>query len=84
MNLKGNENLELVANSAGSIVVATPGQIVKLMDQNLLTAAILEKRLTMLVVDEADLLLSFGYGKDLSALAPKVVKLCCPADVHSI
>lgn len=72
MNLKGDEELELVARSAGSLVTATPGQIVKLIDRNLLTDVVFRETTTALVVDEADLLLSFGYGKDLSAIACKV------------
>lgn len=73
LNLRGNEHLDSIVGSAGSIVVGTPGQMLKLIESKFLTAASLHKSLAMLVLDEADLLLSYGYGKDLNALASKVV-----------
>ena len=37
-----------------------------------LTPAMLAGRLQMLVLDEADLLLSYGYEEDLQLIAPQV------------
>lgn len=58
--------------TAGQVVVATPAKVAALMAEGLLSAAQLEGSLRVLVLDEADLLLSFGYEEDMRALAPQV------------
>lgn len=56
---------------AGALVVATPGRLATALREGWLTPAGLQG-LTMVVLDEADLLLSYGYEEDLQALAPMV------------
>jgi hypothetical protein len=56
---------------AGALVVATPGRLATALREGWLTPAGLQG-LTMVVLDEADLLLSYGYEEELQALAPMV------------
>lgn len=57
------------AVSAGALVVATPARIATAMREAWLQPSTLASTLQMLVLDEADLLLSYGYTEDLQALA---------------
>jgi len=52
------------------VVVATPARAA----QNLQTAALLVDKLAHLVIDEADLVLSYGYDEDLQSIAKAVPK----------
>ncbi len=64
---------DAAAPSAGAhMVVSTPGRIAGLLRGGQLSGALLGARLQMLVLDEADLLLSYGYEEDLQLLAPQV------------
>lgn len=48
------------------------GKIAAALREGLLSPTVLASRLVMLVLDEADLLLSYGYEEDLQLLAPQV------------
>jgi ATP-dependent RNA helicase DDX56/DBP9 len=63
-------------STAGQLVVTTPGRVATLIRDGALPAKILENALTSLVLDEADLLLSYGYESDVSVLAPLVPRSC--------
>lgn len=56
--------------------MSTPGRIAQLIGDGSLQGALLQQRLQTLVLDEADLLLSYGYEGDLQALAPLVPRSC--------
>ncbi|XP_077238452.1 P-loop containing nucleoside triphosphate hydrolases superfamily protein [Tasmannia lanceolata] len=58
------------------ILVSTPACISTCMSKDTLQAASLQDSLTILVLDEADLLLSYGYEDDLKALIPHVPRRC--------
>lgn len=69
--LAGDSNKQskkISISSAGQIVTATPGRLAKALQDGSLKAADLATNLKMLVLDEADLLLSYGYEADLKAL----------------
>uniref|UniRef100_A0A383WG42 RNA helicase n=1 Tax=Tetradesmus obliquus TaxID=3088 RepID=A0A383WG42_TETOB len=55
--------------AAGALVVATPARIATAMREGWLQPSLLSQSLQVLVLDEADLLLSYGYAEDLQALA---------------
>lgn len=57
------------AASAGALVVSTPARIAHALHEQWLQPSVLAAALKMLVLDEADLLLSYGYSEDLQALA---------------
>jgi len=63
-------------STAGQLVVTTPGRVATLIRGGDLPAKILENALTSLVLDEADLLLSYGYETDVSVLASLVPRSC--------
>eukprot|EP00887_Chlorella_sp_A99_P008058 scaffold12.g8058.t1 len=65
-----------VVATAGQLVVTTPARLAQLLREGHLTPAVLEQRLQVLVLDEADLLLSYGYEEDVQALAPQVPRSC--------
>ncbi|KAK3275979.1 hypothetical protein CYMTET_15924 [Cymbomonas tetramitiformis] len=58
------------------VLVATPGRFATCLKDKLLQPDSLQKALQMLVLDEADLLLSFGYEKDLNLIATQVPPGC--------
>ncbi|CAG9461604.1 unnamed protein product [Pedinophyceae sp. YPF-701] len=62
--------------SAGQVVVSTPARIASLLSAGALRAATLTDALSTLVLDEADLLLSYGHRDDIKALAPALPKSC--------
>ncbi|KAG2453496.1 hypothetical protein HYH02_001716 [Chlamydomonas schloesseri] len=72
----GGQQLKRAVATAGHIVVSTPGKIATALREGLLPAAALASRLAVLVLDEADLLLSYGYEEDLQLLAPQVPRSC--------
>jgi ATP-dependent RNA helicase DDX56/DBP9 len=63
-------------STAGQLVVTTPGRVATLIKDGALPAKILENALVSLVLDEADLLLSYGYETDVSVLAPLIPRSC--------
>jgi hypothetical protein len=58
------------------MVVATPGSVATALRSGHLTSTTLAASLQMLILDEADLLLSYGYEEDLQLLAPQVPRSC--------
>lgn len=58
------------------MVIATPGRVAAALRAGHLTSATLAASLQMLILDEADLLLSYGYEDDLQLLAPMVPRSC--------
>ncbi|CAN6484687.1 unnamed protein product [Victoria cruziana] len=58
------------------ILISTPACVSKCMSRNVLQSSSFQGSLSMLVLDEADLLLSYGYEEDLNALVPHVPRHC--------
>lgn len=75
--------LTSAASKAGQVVVTTPARMAKLLRSGFLTAQLLERSLTSLVLDEADLLLSFGYGEDMAVIAPAIHHRSCQSMLMS-
>ncbi|KXZ52784.1 hypothetical protein GPECTOR_8g172 [Gonium pectorale] len=73
---EGGQQLKRAVASAGQIVVSTPGKVAAALRDGLLPPGLLSSRLAVLVLDEADLLLSYGYEEDLQLLAPQVPRSC--------
>jgi ATP-dependent RNA helicase DDX56/DBP9 len=73
-NNKAQQRTQLA--TAGALIVATPGRVAQLLSDGSLAPETLQQRLRTLVLDEADLLLSYGYEGDLQALAPRVPRAC--------
>ncbi|XP_072971361.1 DEAD-box ATP-dependent RNA helicase 16 [Typha angustifolia] len=59
-----------------NIVVTTPGCISTCISKRALQAPSIKESLSMLILDEADLLLSYGYEDDLKALMPHIPRSC--------
>ncbi|KAG1341849.1 DEAD-box ATP-dependent RNA helicase 16 [Cocos nucifera] len=58
------------------IVVSTPACISTCMSKGVLQTSNIKDSLSLLILDEADLLLSYGYEDDLKALIPHVPRRC--------
>ncbi|XP_062010657.1 DEAD-box ATP-dependent RNA helicase 16-like [Rosa rugosa] len=58
------------------ILVSTPACVNKCLSHGVLQATSIGDSLEMLVLDEADLLLSYGYEEDIKALTPHIPKRC--------
>ncbi|KAL8472850.1 hypothetical protein ACS0TY_029245 [Phlomoides rotata] len=58
------------------IVVSTPACIHTCLTNAMLQTAALQESLSVLILDEADLLLSYGYEDDLKALTAHIPKRC--------
>ncbi|XXG48879.1 hypothetical protein AAC387_Pa02g3206 [Persea americana] len=58
------------------ILVATPACVSTCISKEALLTTSLQESLSILVLDEADLLLSYGYEEDLKALIPHVPRRC--------
>ncbi|XP_065867435.1 DEAD-box ATP-dependent RNA helicase 16 isoform X2 [Euphorbia lathyris] len=58
------------------IVVSTPACVVKCLSSGILESASINDSLDILVLDEADLLLSFGYEDDIRALSALLPRRC--------
>ncbi|KAL2551676.1 DEAD-box ATP-dependent RNA helicase 16 [Forsythia ovata] len=58
------------------VLVSTPACIQKSLSNGILQAKAIQDSLSVLVLDEADLLLSYGYEDDLKALTAHVPKRC--------
>ncbi|KAF3320475.1 DEAD-box ATP-dependent RNA helicase 16 [Carex littledalei] len=59
-----------------NIVVTTPACISTCISKGILKASSIKDSLSMLILDEADLLLSYGYEKDLKVLTPHIPRSC--------
>ncbi|GMN54335.1 hypothetical protein TIFTF001_023469 [Ficus carica] len=58
------------------ILISTPACIPKCMSSGVLQSTSVSSSLEILVLDEADLLLSYGYEDDIKALTPHIPKHC--------
>ncbi|XP_024018967.1 DEAD-box ATP-dependent RNA helicase 16 isoform X1 [Morus notabilis] len=58
------------------ILISTPACIPKCMSAGVLQSTSVSSSLEILVLDEADLLLSYGYEDDIKALTPHIPKNC--------
>lgn len=58
------------------ILVSTPACVKKCLSDGVLQPTSIDNSLEMLVLDEADLLLSYGYEEDIKALTPHIPKRC--------
>lgn len=61
---------------AGQLVVTTPAKLALALSSRKLGAEVLGEALRTLVLDEADLLLAYGYGEDVRGIAPLVPRAC--------
>lgn len=69
MNLAGEESMQLqrsMLSTAPSILVSTPSRLLPHLDAQAIS---LKESLQVLVIDEADLVLSFGYTQEVERLA---------------
>lgn len=69
-------NLRQASSTAGQIVVSTPSRVAELIKGKALTSKILNASLRFLVLDEADLILSYGYEEDMSVISPSIPRSC--------
>ena len=69
-------NLRQAASTAGQIVVSTPGRVAELIKSNYLSSKSLASKLCFFVLDEADLLLSYGFEEDMEVISPCIPKSC--------
>ncbi|KAK7285362.1 hypothetical protein RJT34_20131 [Clitoria ternatea] len=69
---------DLRAALAGTpdVLIATPACVAKCLSNGILQAASINGSLEILVLDEADLLLSYGYENDIKAFTPHVPRSC--------
>ncbi|OMO56410.1 hypothetical protein CCACVL1_26567 [Corchorus capsularis] len=74
----GMKTSDLRAALAGppDILVTTPKCIRDCLSNGLLQPASIRESLEIVVLDEADLLLQFGFGDDLKALTPVIPRRC--------
>ncbi|KAL4423346.1 hypothetical protein ABPG77_006141 [Micractinium sp. CCAP 211/92] len=75
-SIAGDAPLRAAAATAGQLVVTTPAKLAQVLREGILTQRMLQDRLQVLVLDEADLLLSYGYEEDVQALAPQIPRSC--------
>ncbi|KAJ3672819.1 hypothetical protein LUZ60_006193 [Juncus effusus] len=59
-----------------NIIVTTPACISTCISKGILKPSFIKDSLSILILDEADLLLSYGYENDLKALMPHVSRSC--------
>ena len=69
-------NLRQASSTAGQIVVSTPSRVAELIKGKALTSKILNASLRFLVLDEADLILSYGYEEDMAVISPSIPRSC--------
>lgn len=69
-------DLRAALAGAPDILVTTPKCIRDCLAAGLLQPASISESLEILVLDEADLLLQFGFGDDLKALTPAIPRSC--------
>ncbi|CAJ2628719.1 unnamed protein product [Trifolium pratense] len=58
------------------ILISTPACVAKCLSNSILDTASINGSLETLVLDEADLLLSYGYENDIKALTPHIPRSC--------
>lgn len=68
--------LKMALARVPDILVATPARIAACISQNIIQPTVLQESLSMLVLDEADLLFSYGYEEDLRSLAVHIPRRC--------
>ena len=68
--------LKMALARVPDILVATPARIATCISHNVIAPAVLQESLSMLVLDEADLLFSYGYEEDLRSLAVHIPRRC--------
>lgn len=73
---ENTQQLKRAVAAAGHVVVSTPAKLASAIREGLLSSQVLQSRLQMLILDEADLLLSYGYEEDLQLIAPLVPRAC--------
>ena len=61
----------LLSSRPADIIVSTPSQLLKFVESGVLTLSLLQ----WLVIDEADLMFSFGYELEIKKLRKYVEKL---------
>ncbi|KAI3423156.1 uncharacterized protein J3R85_011281, partial [Psidium guajava] len=76
VELTGGADMRAALAGSPDILVSTPGCIRKCLSSGVLQPASLSDSLEMLVLDEADLLLSYGYEEDLRALKAHIPRRC--------
>ncbi|XP_030538986.1 DEAD-box ATP-dependent RNA helicase 16 [Rhodamnia argentea] len=76
VELTGGADMRAVLAGSPDILVSTPGCIRKCLSSGVLQPASLSDSLEILVLDEADLLLSYGYEEDLRALKAHIPRRC--------
>eukprot|EP00250_Pteridium_aquilinum_P011749 c20282_g1_i1 orf=200-2047(-) len=69
-------SLRAVLAGAPDIIISTPACLVMCIAEKVLRASTLHDSLLTLVLDEADLLLSYGYEDDIRSIAPHVPRKC--------
>jgi len=68
--------LRQTAATAGQIVISTPARVAELITAKVMTSQMLSATLCFLALDEADLLLSYGYEEDMGVIAPCIPRSC--------
>ncbi|KAG9439763.1 hypothetical protein H6P81_019928 [Aristolochia fimbriata] len=71
-----NSDMRSAVSGVPDILISTPACISTCLSKDALQATSLRDSLSILVLDEADLLLSYGYEDDLKALVPHVPRRC--------
>ncbi|MCO5607879.1 hypothetical protein L7F22_062081 [Adiantum nelumboides] len=69
-------SLRSVLSAGPDIIVSTPACMAMCIVEKFLRASTLQESLSTMVLDEADLLLSYGYEDDIRTLAPHVPRKC--------
>ncbi|XP_042490530.1 DEAD-box ATP-dependent RNA helicase 16-like [Macadamia integrifolia] len=69
-------DLRAALSGPPDVLVSTPACISTCMSGDVLQPKSLQDSLSILVMDEADLLLSYGYEDDLKALTPHIPRRC--------
>ncbi|MCO5562543.1 hypothetical protein L7F22_016171 [Adiantum nelumboides] len=69
-------SLRSVLSAGPDIIVSTPACMAMCIMEKFLRASTLQESLSTMVLDEADLLLSYGYEDDIRTLAPHVPRKC--------
>ncbi|XP_026390932.1 DEAD-box ATP-dependent RNA helicase 16-like isoform X2 [Papaver somniferum] len=70
------KNLRAALTGPPDILVSTPGCISTCFSSDALKKNSMRESLQLLVLDEADLLLSYGYEDDIKALTPHIPRYC--------
>ncbi|KAH9610989.1 hypothetical protein KSS87_001010 [Heliosperma pusillum] len=71
-----NTELKQALSGPPDVLVSTPACVYKCLSGGLLQPKAIQESLSMLILDEADLLLSYGYEDDLRAFTAHVPRRC--------